>query len=571
MAVFFWPASSSSVTIAASGNTGVTAPTSALEVGGINGSGNLTAITLDSSANLLTSVAASVLPTGAATSALQTTGNTSLASIAAGTPTSLGAKTTANSMAVNIASDQTVPVSASALPLPSGAATSALQTSGNASLTTLATNLPAQGQALAAASMPVVLPAAQITALTPPTTVAVTQATGSNLHTVLDSGSTTTVTQSTAGNLLAQVSQPTASSLNATVVQGTATNLLAQVSQPTASALNVTDATGVLAQGSVAAGTAGTKSVLTGLVYNSTPVSGLTNGQQVASQADLNGNLQVVQQDLMFTGQSAQTATINNIIPATAGAAGTNAQGFHSATIQINSTGTSGAYIFEGSQDNSTWITLPVWNQLILTGTPITAAVTVTATNIIYVFPITTQYIRVRISTIVAGGSIQAFTRLSQAAFAPPVRQVAQATAANLNVTAAIASAQTLATVSAVTAITNALPAGTNSIGLVGTTGSAGVANAPVQNIYSTTNITTATYVQLIASTTAATNYVDIFDSSGQAMVLSTGASGSEVILAYIPPGGDQIRVKIPAATRIAYKALSANATTGYLLLNLWQ
>ena len=46
----------------------------------------------------------------------------------------------------------------------------------------------ALGQAAAGSSIPVVLPAAQVTALTPPTTVAVTQATGSNLHAVLDAG-----------------------------------------------------------------------------------------------------------------------------------------------------------------------------------------------------------------------------------------------------------------------------------------------------------------------------------------------------------------------------------------------
>lgn len=68
------------------------------------------------------------LPTGASTSALQTTGNSSLASIDAGIPNALGAATTANSMPVNIASDQVVPVSATSLPLPTGAATSANQT-----------------------------------------------------------------------------------------------------------------------------------------------------------------------------------------------------------------------------------------------------------------------------------------------------------------------------------------------------------------------------------------------------------------------------------------------------------
>jgi hypothetical protein len=44
------------------------------------------------------------------------------------------------------------------------------------------------GQQVAAASVPIVLTAAQLTTLTPPTSVAVTQATGTNLHMVCDSG-----------------------------------------------------------------------------------------------------------------------------------------------------------------------------------------------------------------------------------------------------------------------------------------------------------------------------------------------------------------------------------------------
>lgn len=47
-----------------------------------------------------TSITASVLPTGAATSALQTTGNASLASIDAGTPTALGSAASTASMPV---------------------------------------------------------------------------------------------------------------------------------------------------------------------------------------------------------------------------------------------------------------------------------------------------------------------------------------------------------------------------------------------------------------------------------------------------------------------------------------
>ena len=69
-------------------------------------------------------VSQSALPTGAATSALQTSGNASLTSIDAGTPNALGQALMAASMAVTIASDQSaLAITAASLPLPAGAAT----------------------------------------------------------------------------------------------------------------------------------------------------------------------------------------------------------------------------------------------------------------------------------------------------------------------------------------------------------------------------------------------------------------------------------------------------------------
>lgn len=62
-------------------------------------------------------------------------------------------------------------ISAAALPLPTGASTSALQTTGNTSVGSIDTKTPALGQALAAASTPVVLTAIQQTALTPPAAI----------------------------------------------------------------------------------------------------------------------------------------------------------------------------------------------------------------------------------------------------------------------------------------------------------------------------------------------------------------------------------------------------------------
>lgn len=145
-------------------------------------------------------VSSSALPTGASTSANQTTGNNSLSSIDTKTP-SLGQALAASSVPVVLTAAQittltppaaisgfsteatlaslngkvtavntgAVVVSSSALP--SGASTSALQSSGNASLTSIDGKTPALGQALAAASVPVVLTASQLTTLTPPAAI----------------------------------------------------------------------------------------------------------------------------------------------------------------------------------------------------------------------------------------------------------------------------------------------------------------------------------------------------------------------------------------------------------------
>lgn len=157
------------------------------------------------------------LPTGASTSVLQTSGNATLSAISLQLPATLGQKTSANSLAVVLASDQsaipvtsaanyaqgattageigpliqaavtsaapayttattnplsltlagalrvdgsavTQPISAAALPLPTGAATSALQTSGNATLTAISGQLPAVlGQGTMAQSLSVTI------------------------------------------------------------------------------------------------------------------------------------------------------------------------------------------------------------------------------------------------------------------------------------------------------------------------------------------------------------------------------------------------------------------------------
>lgn len=103
-------------------------------------------------------VQASVLPSGASTSANQTTANTSLASIDSKL-NSLGQKASAASVPVVLASDQSaVPVSQSGLwdiqnitgsiTLPTGASTSAQQTTGNTSLASIDGKLTTTGNGL---------------------------------------------------------------------------------------------------------------------------------------------------------------------------------------------------------------------------------------------------------------------------------------------------------------------------------------------------------------------------------------------------------------------------------------
>lgn len=136
----------------------------------------------------MTQPAAGAGGAGDASAANQLLGNISLASI--DTKTSLqstAAKQDALLTELQLKADltETQPVSVASLPLPSGAATAAKQDTGNTSVASLDTKTPALGQALAAASRPVVLTAIQQAALTPPAAiVGFALETGGNLATV---------------------------------------------------------------------------------------------------------------------------------------------------------------------------------------------------------------------------------------------------------------------------------------------------------------------------------------------------------------------------------------------------
>lgn len=97
------------------------------------------------------------------------------------------------------------------------------------------------------------------------------------------------------------------------------------------------------------------------------------------------------------------------------------------------------------------------------------------------------------------------------------------------------------------------------------------ISNASAYNDYSSVNVTTAAYVELVASTTLTTNEIEIFDSSGQGMILATGAAGAEVDQIFIFPGGNgRVALRIPVSTRVSIKAKTGTANVGYIMLNFY-
>lgn len=94
---------------------------------------------------------------------------------------------------------------------------------------------------------------------------------------------------------------------------------------------------------------------------------------------------------------------------------------------------------------------------------------------------------------------------------------------------------------------------------------------AQLFNDYTLTSVTTGAYIQLTASTASSVNTVEIFDSSGQALILAVGAASLEVDQLYIFPGGNgKIDLAIPASSRISIKAKTATANVGFIAINLY-
>lgn len=93
-----------------------------------------------------------------------------------------------------------------------------------------------------------------------------------------------------------------------------------------------------------------------------------------------------------------------------------------------------------------------------------------------------------------------------------------------------------------------------------------------IRLVYSSTNVTTGAWVQLLASVGAtAVKEIEIFDSSGETLELGIGAAASEVSKSYVFPGGNgRIPMQIAANARLAIRAVSATANVGEIVVNLY-
>lgn len=272
--------------------------------------------------------------------------------------------------------------------------------------------------------------------------------------------------------------------------------------------------------------------------------------------SDSTGTQPVTELPLVLTGAAAQTATVNNILAPVAGAAGLNVSGYRSASVQVVSTGTGGTFVFEQSNDGTNWIALPVFNAALVTGVPITAAITASASQIIYTFQIRCVFLRLRIATTITGGSIRAFSRLSTEPWTPAVNLVASNVAANL---AATVSGTVTANIG-----TGSIAAGTNAIGDVGIQVRANATGAAsIHHIVAaaTTNVAQikATAGRVLgwslSNTTASWRYVKLHNVASA----TAGAAVAQTI--GIPPNGT-VTAELAAGIGFA-TAISRSIVTG--------
>jgi hypothetical protein len=70
--------------------------------------------------------------------------------------------------------------------------------------------------------------------------------------------------------------------------------------------------------------------------------------------------------------------------------------------------------------------------------------------------------------------------------------------------------------------------------------------------------LNTTVWTELFASLAATTNYIEIFDSTGETLALAIGAAASEIQQMQITPGGNgPISIRLDGGVRLTIKAVS--------------
>lgn len=378
-----------------------------LDVGGANEAAisPAGALSVDGSAHTQPIAAASLpLPTGAATDSLQATGNASVSSIDTKTPV-LGQALSAASTPVVLPASQIT-----TLTPPAAITNYANETGGH--LASLDTKLPAQGQALSAASLPVVLPAAQVTTLTPPAAITnYANETGGHLASV-DT------------KLPAQGQALSAASLPVVLPATQITTLT-----PPAAITNFANETGghlasldtkLPSQGQALAAASTPVVLPASQITTLTPPAAITNYAN-----ETGGNLAAIKTDvdkIPSQGQAAMAASMpvviasnQSAIPVTfsgsvtdntqllsstlnaAGAiSGIDTTGYLSIVTQFTGTWV-GVMVFEGSNDNSNWV------QLLALNTDDLSMQDAITDNGVFVLKTSTKFIRVNVFQLQSG------------------------------------------------------------------------------------------------------------------------------------------------------------------------
>lgn len=348
-------------------------------------------------------------------------------------------------------------------------------------------------------------------------------------------------------------------------------NILTALTVDASGGLVSTDA----ADGPVTPGTVASKSALAGLQFN-TVLPTLTNGQQAAAQADSSGR-QII---APLTNSSIVKAQLQD----NAGTAVTVGQKAMAASLPVViASDQSAVPVSAASLPLPTGASTSALQTQISAQLPTTLGAHVTAASLA-VNIASDQVVPVSASALPLPTG--AATSANQATEITSLASIATNTT-GLNATIAAkgaASPADVVQVGVVTAgnvnpITTGSTTSANSIPVVIASDQANVptklagksAVTFVRNDYSSVNVTTAAYVQLIASTPSAASEIFIFDSSGQTLKLAFGGAGVEVDQMLIVPGGNgEVPLAVPASTRVSIKAVSATANVGEIDINLY-